>query len=80
VDYPLTPFDHMREADKPDQASVAGTMNLKEPDLHDQQKKLSAIEDRLTRVEATVRNMLILLIIVAAMVLTLVVKVSLLEQ
>jgi hypothetical protein len=70
----------MREADKTDPAYGAGTMNLKEPDPHDQQKKLSAIGDRLTRLEASVRNMLILLIIVSAMVLTLVVKVSLLEQ
>jgi hypothetical protein len=55
-------------------------MNLKEPDLHDQLKKLSAIEDRLTRLEATVRSILSLLIILSALALTLVIKVGLLEQ
>jgi hypothetical protein len=55
-------------------------MNFDEPDLHDRQRRLSAVEDRLARLEATVRVVLIVLIILAALALTLVVKVSLGEQ
>lgn len=49
-------------------------MNPYEPDLHEQHRKLDAIEARLTRHQQTIRTTLILFSLVAALALMLIVN------